>query len=172
MNPDESPEAPGDAPQATVLDGLITCPHCSGWIRSSAEHSGQIVACPHCAGHFQLHESIEPVFVPPPVQPGGSPPKEPWFYGFIDTYAKVWMWLAGFVGVVAFLAAAVASFSMTTNAARGEAALIGNFFLITTLVLFASWLLGIFLSVAFMHLAVDIARNLRAIRQRTPDQEE
>jgi len=171
MNPDEGPDAPGDTPRATVLDGLITCPHCSGWIESSADHAGQIVACPHCAGHFQLHEPIELGFVPPPAHRGGSPPKEPWFYGFIDTYAKAWMWFSLLVSTLVFLGAAAASFSITTGAAYVKPAWIGNFFLIATIVVFASWLLGILLSVAFMHLAVDIARNLRAIRHRTPEQE-
>jgi hypothetical protein len=169
MNPEVSSDAPGSAPRATVLDGLITCPHCSGWIESSADHAGQIVACPHCAGHFQLHEPIELGFVPPPVQRGGSTPKEPWFYGFIDTYAKAWMWFSLLVGTFGFLGAAAASFSITTGATRVGPAWIGNVFLIATIVLFASWLLGILLSVAFMHLAVDIGRNLRAIRHRPPD---
>jgi hypothetical protein len=163
MNPDESPAAPGDAPRATVLDGLITCPHCSGWIESSADHAGQIVACPHCAGHFQLPGLIERGFVPPPVHRGGSPPKEPWFYAFIDIYAKAWMGFSLLVGTLVFLGAAAAIFS---GAVRSANAWIERFFLVATIVVFASWLLGILLSVAFMHLAVDIARNVRAIRHR------
>ena len=155
-------------PRATVLDGLITCPHCSGWIESSADHAGQIVACPHCGGHFQLHETIELGFVPPPVHRGGSPPKEPWFYGFIDTYAKVWMWFSLLVGTLGFLGAAGATFSISraTVAPRDDHAWIMAFVFIATIVVFALWLLGILLSVAFMHLAVDIGRNLRAIRHR------
>jgi hypothetical protein len=173
MNPEVSPDAPPSALRATVLDGLITCPHCSGWIESSTDHAGQIVACPHCAGHFQLPEPIELGFVPPPVQWGGSTPSEPWFYGFIDTYAKAWMWISLLVGTLGFLGAAAASVSLTTRAARvGPGvgpAWIGNVLLLATIVAFASWLLGILLSVAFMLLAVDIGRNLRAIRHQTPD---
>ena len=75
------------------------------------------------------------------------------------------------LSALGFLGVAAASFSITTGAARVGPAWIGNVFLIATIVAFASWLLGILLSVAFMHLAVDIARNLRAIRHRTPEQE-
>ena len=50
-----------------------------------------------------------------------------------------------------------------------EHAQILAFVFIATIVVFALWLLGILLSVAFMHLAVDIGRNLRAIRHNMAD---
>jgi hypothetical protein len=171
MNPDEGPHATGDIPWATIVNGLITCPHCSGWIDSSADHAGQIVACPHCGGHLQLHQPSALGFVPPPVPRGGSPPQEPWFYGFIDTYARIWMWFSLFAGALAFLGATGA----TILASRATVPVTENhiriviFVFITTTVVLAFWMLGILLSVAFMHLAVDIGRTLRAIRHHTPD---
>ena len=114
MNPDEGPEATAasDIPLAALLDGVVTCPHCGGWIEPSAAYSGQTVACPHCNGHFQLPETIELGFVPPPAPLGITPPKEPWFYGFIDTYATVWMWLALLVTAPEHLSPPPLSFSL------------------------------------------------------------
>jgi hypothetical protein len=171
MNPDESPAAPGDTPRATLIDGLITCPHCSGWIESSSDHAGQVVACPHCGGHLQLHESIELGFVPPPVHRERSTPREPWFYRFIDTYAKAWMWFSLLAGTLGFLGAAGATFASATVALRNDRAWILAFVIIATIVVFVFWLLGILLSVAFMHLAVDIGRILRAIHHHSTDRE-
>ena len=171
MNPEHSPDVSEDIPRATVIDGLITCPHCSGWIESSADHAGQIVACPHCGSPFRWHESIEPSFVPPPVPRGGSPPKEPWFYGFIDTYARAWMWFSVLVGILGFVGAAGSTFfiSRATIAPRSDPTWTMIFVFSATIVVFAFWLLGVLLSVAFMHLAVDIGRNLRAIRHDAHD---
>ncbi len=171
MNPNESPAAPEDTPRATLIDGLITCPHCSGWIESSSDHAGQVVACPHCGGHLQLHDTIELGFLPPPapVHRGGSIPREPWFYRFIYTYAKTWMWFSLLVGTLGLLGAAGAAFTGATVAHTNDRAWVVTFVMIVALVVFVFWLLGILLSVAFMHLAVDIGRTLRAIRHDAPD---
>ena len=172
MNPDEGPDATAasDIPLAALLDGVVTCPHCRGWIESSARaYSGQTVACPHCNGHFQLPETIELGFVPPPAPLGITPPKEPWFYGFIDTYATVWMWLALLVTTLSILAAAAVISLRIVVFPGGEYAWIKAIFLAATVVVSLSGLIGVLLSVAFMLLALDIARNLRAIRQRGPD---
>jgi hypothetical protein len=172
MNPDQATAGPDSIPQATLLDGLVICPHCRGWIEPSADHAGQTVACPHCNGHFRLPETVELGFDPAsvPAPRGGSPPspKEPWFYGFIDAYAKVWMWIA-LIAVTLYVLGTVAVSSIIAVASGGEHTWIAVLFLIANLAVLGFGLLSIVLSVAFMHLAVDIARTLRAIRLRQRD---
>ena len=62
-----------------------------------------------------------------------------------------------------FLSAPPAPFSISRAnvAQREDHGWILLFVFGAAIVVFASWLLGILLSVAFMHLAVDIGRNLR-----------
>jgi hypothetical protein len=165
MNPQPAPLAPEDVPQATLFNGLVTCPHCGGWSEPGADSTGQVALCPHCGGQFRLPESIDLGFAPPSYRPGALPPREPWFYHFIDTYAKVWMWLALLGTALTILAAAAVIFTVRMPIVTpAQEHLIKGGFLTLTVVGSVSGLIGILLSVAFMRLAVDIARNLRAIR--------
>jgi hypothetical protein len=165
MSAEPGPAATGEIPRATLFNGIVTCPHCGGWIEPGVDHSGQVVACPHCGGHFHLPETIEPGFVPHPGQLGTSTPKEPWFYGFIEAYANVWMWLAILVTALFILIAAAVTLSMqTATIPTSKASWLKLIFLAAAVAVSLSGLIGILLSVAFMRLAVDIGRNLRAIR--------
>jgi hypothetical protein len=168
MNPEESPvaDAPGDSPQATLIGGMINCPHCGGWIEPSPDHAGHVVACPHCHGPFRVPERIDIGFVPPPDQPRtAAPPREPWFYGFIDVYARVWMGLALLVNVLGVVGAAMVIVSASIQGVpEGKVAWIRGALIVAIVVVSVSGLLGVILSVAFLRLVVDMARNLRAIR--------
>jgi hypothetical protein len=170
MSPQPGPAAPGDIPRATLFNGLVTCPHCGGWIESTTDDSGQVLACPHCGGHFRPPETIALGFTPPPARLGTTLPREPWFYQFIDTYANIWMWLALLTTALGILGAAAVALTVRVPAVpSGSESWIKAVFLGAAVVVLVSGLIGILLSVAFMRLAVDIARNLRAIRHRHRD---
>jgi hypothetical protein len=167
MNPDSGPALSTEIPRATFFNGLITCPHCGGWIEPGANEPGQIVACPHCSGHFHLPETVDLGFVPPRAHFGAPLPREPWFYGFIDNYARVWMWLAMLLTTLGALAATVMALSVQIPALPPDGQYwIKGIVFVAAIILSVSGLIGVLLSVAFMRLAVDIGRNLRAIRHR------
>jgi hypothetical protein len=92
--------------------------------------------------------------------------REPWYYGFLDRYAKFGLALGAAVCVLGFVCFAVATL---LGAARGDGAGLGSAVLAVLfglLVLFLA-LLALVFQMALIRLAVDAARNLRALcRQR------
>jgi hypothetical protein len=159
-------DGPGDAPVARLVNGLVFCPHCQGWVEPDLAYSGQIVACPHCDHHFRMPERLVPSFAPAAShQPApGLPPGEPWFYGFIDAYAKIWMWFALLVFALVVLGAGAAALKLATGFG-GVYSIAAPLAFGAIVVIAVPGLIGVLLAVAFMRLVVDAARNLRAIRQ-------
>jgi hypothetical protein len=90
--------------------------------------------------------------IPPPV-PATAPPREPWFYRFLESYA----WFCIIVGIVQFAIVA----SLTLASLDWQALSFSS--LVPALISLAV-LLEITLVSCPILLAVDAARNLRAIR--------
>lgn len=165
-------DGPGEAPRASVCDGLATCPYCRGLIVPGAEHAGRTVACPHCARAFHIPKTVATGFDaahhsrPLPVRRAAGPSREPWFYRFIDAYARIWMVLSVLAfGLLTLLAAYAWALEPPPGLPRVPA-WVSVLVPLVLLVLLVPALLGILLTVAFMRLAVDMARNLRALREK------
>lgn len=85
---------------------------------------------------------------------------EPWYYRFLETYAKVVLWL----GIVLIACGALWSLISAIRAAEINASLAAITILFTLMAAGAA-VLSLLLAVAFILLAVDAARNLREIRR-------
>jgi hypothetical protein len=112
---------------------------------------------------------------PPPEDEGLSLPgaeedasfeREPWYYGFLERYAKVGLVLGVVVCLLAFAWVAVSG-ALWVAAARGGAgvaqALLG---VVVGVLGLGLALLALVLQTAFVLLIVDAARNLRALRRQ------
>lgn len=94
------------------------------------------------------------------VAPSPLPPEaEPWFYGFLERYAKVGMWLA----IAALALATPLLIGVLWMKEGGHRAAVGGA-TVLLLVLAAVVLFGILFGTALLLLLVDTGRNLRAIR--------
>jgi hypothetical protein len=131
---------------------VAVCPHCRARINYRDGQAGAVVNCPACQGSLTLPA--------PPAAPATREPegwqelaavderesdeggREPWFYSFLATYAKVLLGL----GIVA-----------GTLGAAGVFWLVG----------LAFWFLGLLFLVALILLLVDVGRNLRQVRRNT-----
>lgn len=92
-----------------------------------------------------------------PSRPAGP---EPWYYGFLAGYAKVFL-ILGFV--VTGLMVLLALISVIGLAVFGTMFVIG--YIVATILMAAFMLLMVVISMAFILLVVDAARNLREIRR-------
>ncbi|WP_422927151.1 hypothetical protein [Singulisphaera sp. PoT] len=169
---DADVDGPDEPMKATRRGGLAFCPNCQGGIALSAELSGLIASCPHCSQHLRMPETLDLGFDPSNSAPFNTrlvaaqgKAGEPWYYSFIDTYANVWLWFS----LIVFGLVVVATLGLTYIAFHRAPIQNAGFVLIVPVVAVLSLIpsfLGILLTVAFMRLLVDIARNLREIRQR------
>jgi hypothetical protein len=107
----------------------------------------------------------------------GSPDKEPWFYDFLTTYTKIFMYL-GIAGLAVLLLASLVPTVIMVWTMMGQGvsgALIGIFLglvsLVSSLLFLAIALLVLFFQVSLLLLAVDVGRNIRAIRKNTSGRE-
>jgi hypothetical protein len=157
-------------PEASLQGGAIYCPHCRGKIEHDERHAGKTVCCPYCSKTYQAPLAVDLSILTPPDAPmtagrtTASMPREPWYYGFIEVYTKVGMWLSFLgLGIAAFVTVALALAGAGGRDARDtELAVLGA--LGTVLVGGGLATIGILVSVAFILLIVDVARNVRAIR--------
>jgi hypothetical protein len=101
----------------------------------------------------------------PAPEEGPYVEREPWYYGFLDRYAKFVLGLGGAVCVLGFVWFTVTSL-LAASQANGPgvggavlAVLFGLLVLVVTL-------LALAFQVALIRLAVDAARNLRALRRK------
>jgi hypothetical protein len=151
------------------VDITFACPRCQQKLKATRSGLGGKVACPKCGGEIVL-----PAPAPPPAAngqdkpaeprfdfPDGRPaPKEPWFYGYLDKYARVLMALGSLLYGMFFVGSFVAILVMQEP--KTDMRLVFPAWLagvaIATLV-FLLWLV----SVAFILLTVDQARNVRRI---------
>ena len=101
----------------------------------------------------------------PPEEEAAYVEREPWYYGFLDRYAKLALGLGSVVSVLGFVWFAVACLlgPIQANGAGTGAAVLAVLF--GLLVLLAA-LLALAFQVALIRLAVDAARNLRELRRR------
>jgi hypothetical protein len=108
---------------------------------------------------------------------GGTVTREPWYYGFLDRYAQVLKWIAilvfgGMILVVSAMAVlwCVTSIAATRGAGNGgtTAAVVSRlgavaFWVVAILQLTLGFALSL-VGVALIHLHVDAARNIRALK--------
>jgi hypothetical protein len=110
--------------------------------------------------------------------PGSGVTTEPWYYGFLDRYALILKWMAIVVfGGMAVVVTGIAVFWCIGSIAtviRIDAGNAGNFLaFVNCLAAAAFWVVSILqlalafvlslVGVAYIHLAVDAARNIRAL---------
>lgn len=101
---------------------------------------------------------------PPVPGPSAKMPREPWYYRFLATYAKVWLWL----GLIQFgLVLAITAYRLLILTAEGvlSGPFLGSILwgLAIPLGISLCFLFALCLIAAPILLAVDAARNLRAI---------
>lgn len=101
---------------------------------------------------------LDPKVGPPVPKPNPAMPPEPWFYGFLDGYAKLCVGLA-VVQFLLVLCGAVIGI-LTTMSENQRIPLVAG----TVVLVSLAWMLGIILVSCPILLAVDAARNLRAMR--------
>jgi hypothetical protein len=123
----------------------VTCGTCGLTFMAEDRHAGRRAKCPECGALVMLTGAAQPA-PPPKAAPGYD---EPWFYGFADTCAQV-------IFILLLIAIVVAIF-MCLN--------IGSFTGLIYFVIVLAGLVPTVLMAALMRLAVDAARNLRAIRR-------
>jgi hypothetical protein len=98
-----------------------------------------------------------------PVQREAYSAPEPWFYAFLERYAQLVLWVG--IATVLLGAAVLLMTAIIFGASQG-----GNYWATCLILLWGGAalllaVLGLLVTVAFILLAVDVARNLRALRQ-------
>jgi hypothetical protein len=103
--------------------------------------------------------------LPAAEEEGAYAEYEPWYYGFLDRYAKFGLALGAAVCVLGFVWFAVATLlgAVLANGAGLGRVVLAVLFGLLVLVLA---LLALVFQVALILLAVDAARNLRAVRRK------
>jgi hypothetical protein len=160
----------GDLVWKQGMAGWVDATQVKGLLDTSVQHA-PAASPPDSAPEEQAWAGVEPVNRPMP-RPSSAEMElpEPWYYGFLEKYAKTFMWL--FIGlcVLGFLGGAFITLTIGLNLAR-QFGLIGILWMIYGflggLVMFAFALLAILFLVASILLAVDAARNLRAINRKS-----
>ena len=102
-----------------------------------------------------------PIDVTPSMYRGAAPP-EPWFYGWLDGFAKV-VWILSKVILLSVLILATVVGVLGSVMAGNPSALVSA---IAFIVAVAASMLSSFVLSALVMLAVDAARNIRAARHR------
>jgi len=96
-------------------------------------------------------------------------PDEPWYYGYISTYATIIKWIAIAGVCIHLLLCLVGSIQAFVTATKEKSgAMIAFVFAadIAALMLDALFLFFVFLGIAWVYLMVDAARNIRHIRYK------
>jgi hypothetical protein len=103
--------------------------------------------------------------LPDEDEAGADAEGEPWYYGFLDRYAKFGLALGAAVCVLGFVAFTVVTVlgAVQAGGAGLAAAVLAVLFGLLVLLLA---LLALVFQVALIRLAVDAARNLRELRRR------
>ena len=112
------------------------------------------------------HQS--PKFAPSPVSPLNlslnPPPSEPWFYRWVNVFARV-LWYGALTGVAVtsfvIVGVVLIIFSRAGDVSPGTVVFVAYAFLMVVV-----GYLPAFLMSALLQLAVDVGRNIRAIRYR------
>jgi hypothetical protein len=106
---------------------------------------------------------------------GGYEPPEPWYYGFLEKYTLAGMWVGIVCITVPFLAftvllmvGGVAAAGVAGPAAAGVVGAGAFLWWLLSALAWASAVLALVFAAARILLAVDAARNLRALRYRSP----
>jgi hypothetical protein len=92
---------------------------------------------------------------------GPAPSGEPWFYGFLDRFAKVFMWLGLSLVILLVIYGLIQAVSMLSMSP-----LVGIILLIATFIMAGIYALAILLWTAMTLLLVDAGRNLRSINRK------
>lgn len=153
------------------------CPYCAAAVRYAPSQVGTAVNCPACGQAMQLPAPVALAPAAPADEPsfdfrrgpgGGGP--EPWYYGFLEGYAQLAMFL-GIASVVLCGIGVIAAAVIWGGLGDGRMTPAGAVSLVVGglawLLVLASFLLVILFQVALVLLVVDIGRNLRKIRQNT-----
>jgi hypothetical protein len=173
----------GDAGQVQAHD-LVWRPGMTKWkpageVKGLLTGSGEMpAAAPEPVGAQEVDWRIAGPPRAPALPPEGEAPPlpdqdeaaayaegEPWYYGFLDRYAKFGLALGGAVcvfGFVGFAVLTVLGAVQAGGAGLGAAVLTVLFGLLVLLLA----LLALAFLVALLRLAVDAARNLRALRRQ------
>jgi hypothetical protein len=167
------------------MKAYVHCPHCNAKVRHNPSQNGQTKACPSCRHPFQMPvvTTANPnmVFSHAPQSSYGDNPREPWYYGFLEAYAKVGLWLTFVLAAIAAGDAARFCHHITTTTGPSgataaqivlgwEAPAVWSaylFFLVTLSVL----VLASALWTARCLLAVDEGRSLRGIYKNVRGQQ-
>jgi hypothetical protein len=99
----------------------------------------------------------------PELPPGPLPASLPWYYGFLDTYARVAM-IAALALATVWLLFYLGLSVLTLIGTQGQGAVVVVTMMVAALVGFAFIVLGILLAGALILLLVDMARNLHEMR--------
>jgi hypothetical protein len=154
------------------------CVECATVNEVADDQAGKTVLCRKCHGWNRLSSRATIANAPSgknPVElePGEQEPfrydDEPWFYGYLEKYAK-------FLDILGYVIAAVCAI-LSTVWLGSTLSMAGASGVITVLVPFLGWLLSLVLiaamicwwlsGVAAILLLVDTARNIRATKKNT-----
>ncbi len=163
----------------------VTCPLCSrvGSLKTTVPVGTQ-VRCPGCRSKFEVQDepstiieidqplvATTPKAYPstdmiqqPPKDSRSAIPPEPWFYRWIDRFARVTWALALFSIVLVVVLMFVLGLIVVLNSGGlAPGVFVFGFYLLISPVVGS---LPVFLASALLMLAVDAARNIRATRYR------
>lgn len=92
---------------------------------------------------------------------------DPWYYGFLETYARVFLWLGISACVLSFLGFVAPVIHHTfTEATSTPAFVLALVWVLAAVLAFGLLILTILFWTALVLLAVDAARNLRSLNRR------
>jgi hypothetical protein len=135
---------------------FIACPHCQTLVNHDPAQEGLVATCPACQRTFPMPAAAdrsELAFDKDEVGHRRQP--EPWYYAFLEGYAKAFLVL-GVMGALFGLALALGVvFFSATGRLMALAVVVGLVFS----------LLGVLFVFALIQLAVEVGRNLRAVRR-------
>lgn len=162
---------------------LIACKSCGAKLRVPDNAEGQSFKCPKCSNAIRVpptkgmpdqDDSEEPEEREPENQESLHLDREPWFYGYLEKYAKILQILSyvlaagcAILATIWFIAVLVGAIStVKVSSGFGVMAIFLAFLgWVLSLVGIAAALLLWLVSAAVILLAVDAARNLRAMKK-------
>jgi hypothetical protein len=147
----------------------VLCLGCGRAIEFTDDEIGQNFQCLGCGCEVLAEPQAEYDAAPPPVRGAAGWPiafdePEPWYYGFLVTYANVVKWVAVVAAVVTLSACLVALVLVGVTSREPLAIVAGVLFLVAVMVYANLFLLAVFCWVAWVLLTVDAGRNLREMR--------